>query len=123
MLAREAWLERVDRALATGHPIGILLLDIDELAQANEAWGYSAGGGNHAIYDAGHIRDQRRRNELMSRLRQAVERQEFRLAYQPIVGADGRTIGAEALLRWNVPGEILPPPCETIGLLEESGMI
>lgn len=47
-----------------------------------------------------------RRFMLESGLRQALERREFTLAYQPkVCAASGRMIGAEALLRWNAqPG-------------------
>ncbi|MCP6646303.1 EAL domain-containing protein, partial [Klebsiella pneumoniae] len=48
---------------------------------------------------------------LENSLRQALERQEFELVYQPQVDAGtGRIVAAEALLRWNHPqaGVIMP---------------
>jgi len=66
----------------------------------------------------------RARMSMDSRLRRALERDEFHLCYQPLVAvASGRTIGAEALLRWTNPdlGDI--QPVQFIPLAEESGLI
>ena len=64
------------------------------------------------------------RLEMESRLRRALERDEFVLYYQPLVAmADGRVIGAEALVRWQPPGESLIPPDRFIHFAEETGLI
>ena len=60
---------------------------------------------------------------LENQLRQAVERNEFLLFYQPKVNAQGVLIGAEALLRWNDPLTGLVPPVQFIPILEETGLI
>jgi diguanylate cyclase (GGDEF)-like protein/PAS domain S-box-containing protein len=61
---------------------------------------------------------------LESELRQALERQEFVLHYQPIAGCrDGRVISVEALLRWNSPTRGWVSPAEFIPLAEDTGLI
>ncbi|MEQ1529946.1 MAG: EAL domain-containing protein, partial [Methylococcales bacterium] len=56
-------------------------------------------------------------------LRQALARQELSLDYQVQVDGNGRTIGAEALLRWRQPNRGLIPPGQFIPLAEETGLI
>jgi diguanylate cyclase (GGDEF)-like protein len=64
------------------------------------------------------------RREIECDLRQAIERREFELVYQPQVDlASGRTIGAEALLRWNHPGRGIVLPEDFIAIAEETGLI
>ncbi len=70
--------------------------------------------------------DQRARNQLAleGNLRQAIERQELYLVYQPQFGMQcGHVRGVEALLRWRHPllGDI--SPAEFIPIAEKSGMI
>ena len=61
---------------------------------------------------------------LENQLRQALERHEFVLHYQPKVNtASGVLMGAEALLRWNDPRTGLVPPGRFIPILEETGLI
>jgi len=60
----------------------------------------------------------------VSDLRQAVERQEFSLRFQPVVAlADERIIGAEALVRWEHPVRGTLDPQEFIAVAEETGII
>ncbi len=66
---------------------------------------------------------------LATMLQQSLEQGAFRLAFQPKVRiADGETIGAEALIRWNLPttGEAVPArrllaAADEAGLLTEIG--
>ncbi len=65
-----------------------------------------------------------RRHQLGEELRKAVSTGEFEVAYQPVVRlADGRQIGAEALVRWRHPVSGLVPPDEFIPRAEETGLI
>ncbi|MGE0031689.1 MAG: EAL domain-containing protein [Steroidobacteraceae bacterium] len=57
-------------------------------------------------------------------LREAQERQEFELHYQPKVDMEKRRlVGVEALIRWNSPERGMVPPAKFIPLMEETGMI
>jgi diguanylate cyclase (GGDEF)-like protein/PAS domain S-box-containing protein len=57
-------------------------------------------------------------------LHQAIERQEFRIHYQPIVSlATGRISGFEALIRWQHPQRGLLWPEEFFSIAEETGLI
>ncbi|MEP0801270.1 EAL domain-containing protein [Funiculus sociatus GB2-A5] len=61
---------------------------------------------------------------LETDLRQAVNRQEFRLHYQPIVSlSTGQITGFEALVRWQHPERGLVSPGEFIPVAEETGLI
>ncbi|MBV9410709.1 MAG: EAL domain-containing protein [Acidimicrobiia bacterium] len=57
-------------------------------------------------------------------LRKGVEHQEFALAFQPVVDLEvGCIVSAEALIRWQPPGQETIPPGEFISLAEETGLI
>jgi len=82
-------------------------------------------GRNRAcIYDAAMDADLSNRKLLEGDLREAIENNQLRLLYQPIVNKSGETVvGVEALCRWMHPtrGEI--PPSEFIAVAEHSGLI
>lgn len=66
----------------------------------------------------------RRQLEIEHALRGAIDRNEIRVAFQPLVQLpERRIVGAEALLRWTHPelGDI--PPDEFIDVAEQSGLI
>ncbi|MBW2011387.1 MAG: EAL domain-containing protein [Deltaproteobacteria bacterium] len=61
---------------------------------------------------------------LSNQLHDALEKNEFRLYYQPQMDViNGRIVGVEALLRWQHPEKGLIPPDVFIPLLEETGLI
>jgi diguanylate cyclase (GGDEF)-like protein len=82
-------------------------------------------GRNRAcIYDSAMDADLLKRKLLENDLRAAIENDNLRVAYQPIVNNSGETVVAvEALCRWTHPerGEI--PPTEFIPIAENSGLI
>lgn len=64
------------------------------------------------------------RFQLEADLRQAIERQEFQLYYQPIVSLKTGIInGFEALIRWNSPERGFVSPGQFIPVAEETGLI
>ncbi|MEO7539719.1 MAG: bifunctional diguanylate cyclase/phosphodiesterase [Pyrinomonadaceae bacterium] len=79
---------------------------------------------NYVIFDQKmHIRAVTRL-QLETDLRFAIERNEFELFYQPIIGLDTASlVGFEALVRWNHPHRGLVPPNEFIPISEATGLI
>lgn len=98
----------------------------DLLRQADTAMyrAKMAGGAQHAVFDDVMQADVRQRLELENDLRKAVERQEFRIQYQPIIDLQNGEIAAfEALIRWQHPEHGLISPAKFIPLAEETGLI
>jgi diguanylate cyclase (GGDEF)-like protein len=64
------------------------------------------------------------RLDLENDLRRAIEREELRLQFQPIVAlGTGDIVGFEALVRWQHPTRGLVPPLAFIPMAEETGLI
>ena len=83
-----------------------------------------AGGNRAATYETAMRTALLARIELEADLRHALERDELKLVYQPVVELEsGRTVGVEALARWAHPTRGLIPPLTFIPVAEEIGMI
>lgn len=82
------------------------------------------GKARYELFDHGMHARAVSRLQLESDLRQAVERKEFCVYYQPIVSLQtGRLAGFEALVRWNHPRRGLVSPADFIPVAEETGLI
>ena len=83
-----------------------------------------AGRGNVELYSAELTERLNRRMALEASLRVALERDEFRLVYQPQVErVSGRVHAVEALLRWHHPDRGVVSPLDFIPLAEETDLI
>jgi diguanylate cyclase (GGDEF)-like protein len=99
---------------------------IDLIRNADAAMYYAKqnGGNSFACYSQDMNAAAVERLMLKSKLRRALERDEFYVHYQPKVDlADGRIMGAEALLRWRVPGHGDILPSQFVPLAEENSLI
>ena len=83
-----------------------------------------SGKARYAVFEEGMNRRALERLELEQDLRQALEREEFEVYYQPKVSLQsGRVVGFEALIRWRHPDRGLLSPGEFVPLAEETGLI
>jgi diguanylate cyclase (GGDEF)-like protein/PAS domain S-box-containing protein len=100
----------------------------DSLMREADAAMYEAkqrGGADSVVWQEGMGEaGNAERLERDAGLRHAVERQELRLAYQPLVDLrSGSVGGVEALVRWQHPERGLLRPGDFIGIAEETGLI
>jgi diguanylate cyclase (GGDEF)-like protein len=99
----------------------------DELLRSADLAMYRAkslGKARCEVFDPSMNHSALSRLELESDLRQAVERGEFRVLYQPILSlATEGVIGFEALVRWQNPLRGLVNPDQFIPIAEETGLI
>ncbi|MEU1375824.1 EAL domain-containing protein [Streptomyces triculaminicus] len=98
-----------------------------ELMQAADTtlyWAKADGKARWTLFDPERNAHRMTRQALSSTLRPAVEREEFSLQYQPLVGLDDGVVrGVEALVRWHHPQLGTLAPNRFIGLAEETGAI
>src|SRR5690606_38615773 len=98
----------------------------DLLRNADTAMYRAKGQGRarYEIFDASMHQRAVRLLEMESDLWRAIDRDELRLHYQPIIGLESGCIeGFEALVRWQHPRRGLVSPGEFIPLAEETGLI
>lgn len=97
-----------------------------ELMRAAESalWEAKSEARGFAVYARGESDENREKLKLASQLRQAIDRGELRLHYQPKIDIGrGRVCGAEALVRWQHPRHGLLSPDNFVPLAEQIGLI
>jgi diguanylate cyclase (GGDEF)-like protein len=114
--------------VSIGIAISTLPLDLPEdfLRNADAAM-YAvkkSGKAHHQVFNLNMASQARQQLILEAELRRAIEHEEFRVYYQPIVQLDtGKIVEVEALVRWQHPKRGLVSPLEFISLAEETGLI
>ncbi|HEY7006469.1 MAG TPA: EAL domain-containing protein [Sphingomicrobium sp.] len=103
-----------------GRDGGTLLRNADlALYRAKEA-----GRGTYAFFEESLNQRAQERRQLESDLRQALDRGELELHYQPLFDLEhNRICSFEALLRWNHPKRGLISPVDFIPVAEDTGLI
>ncbi len=100
---------------------------MEELLKNSDTAMYQAkeqGRNRFLFYHATQTQRAVERLTVDTRLRQALERDELRLHYQPVVSMlDRRIVGVEALLRWQDPEQGLVMPASFIPAAEDTGLI
>lgn len=82
------------------------------------------GGSCHTVFDQTMHQRAVALWQMATQAQFAVQREELKLRYQPIINAEnGRVIGVEALLRWHHPQHGSISPGEFIPVMEETGVI
>ncbi len=80
--------------------------------------------GHYSVYDKSMHSQAVEALNLEAELRRAIDQEEFRIHYQPIVSLEtGKITGCEALVRWQHPRRGLLAPGEFISQAEETGLI
>ncbi len=100
---------------------------VDELLRDADIAMYrakAAGRGGYQLFDPAMRASAIQRLTLETELRQAVERRDFEVFYQPIVElATSDICGLEALVRWVRPDGRMAKPAEFIPVAEETGLV
>ncbi|MER6429730.1 MULTISPECIES: putative bifunctional diguanylate cyclase/phosphodiesterase [unclassified Streptomyces] len=106
------------------HAAGTTATGLMQAADTTLYWAKADGKARWTLFDPERNAHLMTRQALSSTLRPAIERGEFALDYQPLVGMeDGRLSGVEALIRWHHPQFGTLTPNRFIGLAEEDGSI
>jgi diguanylate cyclase (GGDEF)-like protein len=121
-----------DQSVVVGASVGVAFVEVglrgaDDLMRNADVGLYAAkaaGRGQVRVLDSSMFDAARTRFELGSDLRNALDKHELVLQYQPIVELQaGQPIGFEALVRWQHPARGMLLPDEFIPLAEETGAI
>ncbi|HEY4555852.1 MAG TPA: bifunctional diguanylate cyclase/phosphodiesterase, partial [Lysobacter sp.] len=121
-----------DKDLFTGASVGVALSSSnyrtpEELLRDADIAMYRAKADDHnrvEVFDEQLHQEALRLLEIESDLRRAITREEFEPYFQPIVNLrDGRTVGYEALLRWNHPQRGVLAPGAFLQVAEASGSL
>ncbi|MFE0514101.1 putative bifunctional diguanylate cyclase/phosphodiesterase [Streptomyces sp. NPDC058964] len=106
------------------HAAGTTATGLMQAADTTLYWAKADGKARWTLFDPERNAHRMTRQALASTLRPAIDRGEFALEYQPLVGMeDGRLRGVEALVRWHHPQFGTLTPNRFIGLAEEDGSI
>jgi diguanylate cyclase (GGDEF)-like protein len=120
------------RELFSSISIGIVLSDpryehADDMVRDADTAMYEAkalGKARCEVFDTSMLAAMERRLQLESDLRNACQRKELQVYYQPIVALEGgKLCGFEALLRWHHPERGVVAPDEFVPTAEETGLI
>jgi EAL domain-containing protein (putative c-di-GMP-specific phosphodiesterase class I) len=118
--------------LVTTVSIGVSLYprdgaDMGELLRHSDTAMYQAkdrGRNNFQLFSPGMDRKLKERMAIETSLRNALQREQLDVHYQPIIDIQtNRVVGLESLLRWKVPGHGFIPPDRFIAVAEETGLI
>jgi diguanylate cyclase (GGDEF)-like protein/PAS domain S-box-containing protein len=120
------------RPLVTTVSIGVSLYprdgaDMGELLRHSDTAMYQAkdrGRNNFQLFSPAMDRKLKERMAIETSLRNALQRQQLDVHYQPIIDIESnRVVALESLLRWKVPGQGFIPPDRFIAVAEETGLI
>ncbi len=97
----------------------------DILKQADQAMYHAKASGRNTFrfFDPERQASATHRFKLQHEMRDALQQQQFQLFYQPQMNAEGKVLGAEALIRWLHPERGMVSPMEFIPIAEESALI
>jgi diguanylate cyclase (GGDEF)-like protein/PAS domain S-box-containing protein len=120
------------RPVVTTVSIGVSLYprdgaDMGELLRHSDTAMYQAkdrGRNNFQLFSPGMDRKLKERMAIETSLRNALQRQQLEVHYQPIIDIEtNRVVALESLLRWRLPGQGFVPPERFIAVAEDTGLI
>ncbi len=115
-----------------GASVGIAIapydgLERDELTRSSDLALYAAKNGGRGMYRfySAELKDvEQERQIMLDDMREAMEKNQLKLHYQPVVRtSDSVIVGFEALMRWEHPDKGNIPPNHFIPVAEDSDMI